>query len=181
MKRKPIFTLVLSVLLVVAVLVGGTLAYLQASTKALVNSFSLADVRTEIEEDPTGTETTKRPTVKNVGESEVYVRARAVVVTGENSSVPVSEADVYIRYNIENYVNGSDAWVNNPATYWTYGNDGWYYYNAALEKNQSTEPLFDGVQVVTEWDKPEDVKFDIYVYHESVLATKTSNGPEAFE
>lgn len=181
MKRRPIFTLVLSVLLVVAVLVGGTLAYLQASAKPLVNSFSLADVQTEIEEDPTGTETTKRPTVKNIGGSKVYVRARAVVVTGENSSVPVSEADVDIRYNVQNYNSDSDAWVNNSDTYWFAGNDGWYYYNVPLEKDQSTEPLFDGVQVVTEWDKPEDVKFDIYVYHESVLATATSNGPEAFE
>lgn len=181
MKRKPIFTLLLSVLLVAAVLVGGTMAYLSASDTAVVNEFKLADVQTVIEEDPDGTELTKTPTVKNEGDSEVYVRARAVVVTGDGSSVPVSADDVDIRYNTENYGTSSATWEDDPDAFWIDGEDGWYYYNQSLAKDESTEPLFDGVVVNDEdWDDPASVKFDIYVYHESVVASAGDNWQDAF-
>lgn len=182
MKRKPIFTLLLSVLLVAAVLVGGTMAYLYASDAAVVNEFKLADVDTEIEEDPAGGDPAqKTPTVLNQGDSEVYVRARAVVVTRNDSSVPVSESDVKIRYNDSQPFDGDrkNQWQDTSA-YWKIDNDGWFYYTAPLKKGESTEPLFDGVEILTKWDKPNDVKFDIYVYHESVVASAGDNCQDAF-
>lgn len=181
MKRKPIFTLLLSVLLVAMVLVGGTMAYLTASDTAVVNEFKLADVQTEIDEPDGGKPEEKAPVVVSNGESEVYVRARAVVVTGEGSSVPVSENDLHIRYNDQSYSGSQNGWKNDQDAYWFKADDGWYYYNQPLAKGERTEPLFDGVDNITQWENPASVKFDIYVYHESVLATETSNGPEAFE
>lgn len=181
MKRKPIFTLLLSVLLVAAVLVGGTMAYLYASDAAVVNEFKLADVDTVIKEDPEGAPADKKPTVYNQGDSEVYVRARAVVVTNDESSEPVSAADVNIRYNTEDYTNQDATWENAPENFWIDGGDGWYYYNQSLTKNASTEPLFDGVVVNdVNWDEPDSVKFDIYVYHESVVASAGDSCQEAF-
>lgn len=182
MKRKSIITLLLSVLLIAVVLVGGTLAYLVAEGDLVINSFALADVRTDIDEPGGGNASTKTPCVINKGTSKVYVRARAVVVTGEESSVPVTEADLEINYNDDDYVKpttGND-WVDKADEYWVKNGD-WYYYTVPLTtQNQKTEPLFDGVEVITNWDNPESVKFDIYVYHESVLASAEANGPEAF-
>lgn len=181
MKRRPMITLLLSVLLVAVVLVGGTMAYLVARDDAVVNSFDLADVRTEIEEPEGGSAASKTPKVKNEGASQVYVRARAVVITGEGSSVPVSEQDLNIRYNVENYESEDSNWENNKDTWWFDGEDGWYYYNVPLNQNDETEPLFDGVKITTVWENPQSVKFDIYVYHESVVAKAKENGPAAFQ
>lgn len=181
MKRKSIITLLLSVLLIAVVLVGGTLAYLVAEGDLVVNSFALAEVNTEIEEpEDNDNASAKTPYVKSYGSSKVYVRARAVVVTGEGSSVPVTEADLKINYNDVSYVKDSENdWEDNPKEYWEKNGD-WYYYNVPLTQNMQTEPLFDGVEVTANWDNPESVKFDIYVYHESVLASADANGPDAF-
>lgn len=179
MKRKSIITLLLSVLLIAVVLVGGTLAYLVAEGKMVVNSFALADVNTEIEEPVDNKDASaKTPYVVNYGASEVYVRARAVVVTRDGSPVPVTENDMTIHYNTKDYSGPQDGntWVDTDA-YWEPNDDGWYYYTDSLTQNQRTEPLFDGVEDIT---ADEGARFDIYVYHESVLASAEVNGPAAF-
>lgn len=169
MKHKPIIKVLLSVLLVTVALVGGTLAYLVASDDPIINTFKLANVDTEIEEPGGGNASTKTPWVKNTGESTVFVRAKAVVVTGGDSSVPVTEADLEIFYNDSDaVVPGSNKWSDTKGVYWMVGGDGWYYYNRTLAKNDITEPLFDGVEV-TNTELNETANFDIYVYHESVI------------
>lgn len=168
MKHKPIIKVLLSVLLVTVALVGGTLAYLVASDDPIINTFKLANVNTEIDEpEDGGNASTKTPWVENVGESTVFVRAKAVVVTGDGSSVPVTEADLEILYNDSDVVPGNNDWSNTEGVYWMAGDNGWYYYNRTLAKDQITEPLFDGVTVNPDLDK--GAKFDIYVYHESVI------------
>ena len=169
MKHKPIIKVLLSVLLVTVALVGGTLAYLVASDDPIINTFKLANVNTEIDEpEDGGNASTKTPWVENNGESTVFVRAKAVVVTGDGSSVPVTEADLKIFYNdSDDVVPGNNGWSDTESVYWMAGNDGWYYYNRTLKKDEKTEPLFDGVTVNPDLDK--GAKFDIYVYHESVI------------
>lgn len=183
MKRKSIITLLLSVLLIAVVLVGGTLAYLVAEGDLVINSFALADVRTDIDEPDGGNASTKTPCVINEGTSKVYVRARAVVVTRDGSPVPVTESDMTIRYNTTaTFANGKfgpqqNDWWTDTGAYWQPNDDGWYYYTDSLTQNQRTEPLFDGVEKIT---ADESALFDIYVYHESVLASADANGPDAF-
>lgn len=171
MKHKPIIKVLLSVLLVTVALVGGTLAYLVASDDPIINTFKLANVNTEINEpEDGGNASTKTPWVENIGESTVFVRAKAVVVTGDGSSVPVTEADLRIDYNNAGYhkpASGGNSWEDKDGVCWMYGDDGWYYYNRTLKKGEKTEPLFDGVTVNPDLDK--GAKFDIYVYHESVI------------
>lgn len=170
MKHKPIIKVLLSVLLVTVALVGGTLAYLVASDDPIINTFKLANVNTEIDEpEDGGNASTKTPWVENKGESTVFVRAKAVVVTGDGSSVPVTEADLEIFYNdSDDVVPGNNDWSDTKGIYWIDGHDGWYYYNRTLAKGQTTEPLFNGVEV-TNTELDETANFDIYVYHESVI------------
>lgn len=184
MKRKSIITLLLSVLLIAVVLVGGTLAYLVAEGDLVINSFALADVNTEIEEPVDNKDASaKTPYVVNYGASEVYVRARAVVVTRADSPVPVTENDMTIRYNTTaTFATGEfgpkqNDWWTDTGAYWQPNDDGWYYYTVSLTQNQRTEPLFDGVEDIT---ADAGALFDIYVYHESVLASADANGPDAF-
>ena len=162
MKKKPFIQVLLSVLLVAVILVGGTLAYMVASDNPVLNRFTFAKVQTNIDEDPKfGKEEDKKPYVENTGSSPVYVRAKAVVVTQEDSPVAVSQDQVEIKYTNQ----------------WTLADDGYYYYNAILQPAKEgevsqTELLFNGVDVSD--TVPKDAKFSIVVYHESVLAPGTS-------
>lgn len=147
--RKPMIRILLSLLLVVVVAVGGTLAYLTATDSPLLNTFTLAEVETEIVEDGS-TSADKSAVVKNTGKSPVYVRARVVV-----SGVDPTLLDV--KYNTSNWQNGGD---------------GFYYYMSILPADPSTKPstsaLFTRVDVDS--NVGPDATFSVDVYQESVLA-----------
>ncbi len=149
--RKPMIRILLSLLLVVVIAVGGTLAYLMATDSPLLNTFTLAEVETEIVEDGS-TSADKSAVVKNTGKSPVYVRAR-VVVSG------VDPALLDVKYNTSNWQNGGD---------------GFYYYMSILPANPSTQSstsaLFTGVDVNIEPEVAPKVNFSVDVYQESVLA-----------
>lgn len=152
MKRSTI-RILLSLLLVVVIAVGGTLAYLMATDKPLRNTFALAEVETNVEEPESGTEGDKTPKVTNTGESPVYVRARVVISGG----------DAGVLQNKITFTYSSD---------WENGGDGFYYYRGILPANQGeaskTKPLFTGVKV--DDAVPKDAQFSVDVYQESVLA-----------
>ena len=147
--RKPMIRILLSLLLVVVVAVGGTFAYLMATDSPLLNTFTLAEVETEIVEDGS-TSADKSAVVKNTGKSPVYVRARVVV-----SGVDPTLLDV--KYNTSNWQNGGD---------------GFYYYMSILPADPSTKPstsaLFTRVDVDS--NVGPDATFSVDVYQESVLA-----------
>lgn len=174
MKKKPFIQVLLSVLLVAVILVGGTMAYLFATDSPLINTFKLAHVDTEIEEDPKGgIEADKEPYVTNTGSSPVYVRAKAVVVTQEGSPVAVSNEQVKFDYDTE-------GWTENP------DEDGYYYYKQILQPRKSateefpkTDALFTGLKV--DLTVSEDALFSVVVYHESVLAPSGENVKWDFE
>lgn len=167
MKKKPFIQVLLSVLLVAVILVGSTMAYLFATDSPLINTFKLAHVDTEIEENPQeGTEANKEPYVTNTGSSPVYIRAKAVVVTQEGSPVAVSNDQVKFEYN-------TSAWTEDP------DEDGYYYYKQILQPRKSvaeefpkTDVLFTELKVDSTVSK--DALFSVVVYHESVLASDTS-------
>ena len=146
--RKPMIRILLSLLLVVVIAVGGTLAYLMATDNPLRNTFALAEVETNVEEPDSGTAAEKNVGVKNTGKSPVYVRAR-VVVSGIDPSL------LKVNYSAEQY--------------WQDGKDGFYYYTSILQPGTTTAPnLFISVEVAS--DVGPDATFSVDVYQESVLA-----------
>ena len=160
--RKPIIRILLSVLLVVVVAVGGTLAYLVASDSPLLNTFALMHISTEIEEEEAGTAAEKKPVVKNTGTADVYVRAYAyVVMVGE-------DGNEYVDPDLSQYVV-----PQYNTTYWT-EKDGYYYYTGTLAPTHKTEPLFDGVTVDAKM--PTDQSFRVYVYQEGALVPSSDTG-----
>ena len=149
--RRPIVKTLLSILLVAVVLVGGTLAYLMATDSPVLNTFTLAEVETNVEEPDSGTAVEKNAKVSNTGKSAVYVRAMAVVSSGDASVDPGLIA------------------VTQYGSSWENGGDGFYYYTEILPAGQTTrDPLFTGVTVSK--DVPETATFSVDVYQESVLA-----------
>lgn len=161
--RKPIIRILLSVLLVVVVAVGGTLAYLVASDSPLLNTFALMHISTEIEEEEAGTAADKKPVVRNTGTADVYVRAYAyVVMVGE-------DGNEYVDPDLSQYVV-----PQYNTTYWT-EKDGYYYYTGTLAPTNATEPLFNGVNIDTD-HMPTNQSFRVYVYQEGALVPSSDTG-----
>ncbi len=128
--RKAVL-LVLSLALLIAVGVGGTLAFLTDKTDEVQNTFTPTSVRIDIPESFDGT-TKSNVQVKNTGDINAYVRAM-VVVSWQND-----KGDVYapapvesVDYEIDWYDSG---WVEAG---------GYYYYTSAIEPGKSTSNLID--------------------------------------
>lgn len=130
--NKKALLLVVSVVMILALAVGGTMAYLNISSKPVSNSFSAANgpKLKVIEEFSNGDTVKKNVTVKNTGDAVAYVRC---VVTytlldkhGDISAqIPVSGTDYTVSY-------GAD---------WTQGKDGFWYYTKPVSTDASTTAL----------------------------------------
>lgn len=165
--------LLLSLVAVLAITVGGTLAYLQATTGLLTNTFKLADVHTKIEEELSDT---KQVYIQNEGESDVYVRVR-LSLSGltakqmENVKV-VHEANP----DVETYKNGDcitiltyGQWAQEDEKLLEFKPDDFFYYAGELGSQAKTgKPL--EVVVGSGAGVTKEQNFEVIVYHESVLA-----------
>ena len=135
MKRMNSKTVVLLVAIAVllTVTVGGTVAYLAASTSPVVNVFTPGSVGGGIEETLEG-QVKKNVTVTNTGTADAYIRAK-IVVTWQNSNgdvypvMPTAGTDYTIDYGTEKG--------------WTQGTDGFWYYSGKVGAGASTGNLID--------------------------------------
>ena len=124
-QTKAILLLATSAVLVL-LLAGVTFAYLHRETGALVNTFSVGNVTTEIDEEtpvPNGSDLTKEPYVENIGENDCIVRVRVSVSPVElfDTNGPLKLAGVSgnpLDYPFEN---------GNALNDWEYY-DGYFYY-----------------------------------------------------
>ena len=138
-KRTVKYTVaIICAVLVIAVAVGATIAYIMADTPPVENTFEPVFVSCAVEETFDGA-VKSNVTVKNTGDISAYIRA-AVVVTwvsdndgSVNSTAPVAEVDYSISM-------GSSLWVK--------GSDGFYYYTAPIVAGESTEKLINTLTTV---------------------------------
>lgn len=120
--------LLVSLLLLITVTVGGTIAFLMDSDGPLHNVFNPSEVTTQVEE--TINDTTKSNVkIKNTGDTDAWIRA-AVVVTWQDK-----DGNVYGQKPVV----GTDynAWT--PGKDWEIGDDGFYYYTKPVAADTSTE------------------------------------------
>lgn len=185
---KPLFkskiSLWASVLaLVVVIGIGATLALMASPSNSVTNSFTAADIDTEIEEKGL-TEGDKQVSIKNYGPSDAYVRARIMVsgVNPENveivSEEPV-EGDVAadtVYLVMQNNGTGDKQWTKKDSDNNTYSDD-FYYYLGVLAENQKSEKLLEKVVLGKDLQGEDFLNtFSVTIYHESVLAIdKTAN------
>lgn len=173
---KPLFkskiSLWASVLaLVVVIGVGATLALMSSSSNAVTNSFTAADIDTEIEEVLTNGD--KQVSIKNYGPSDAYVRARIMV-----SGVNPDNVKIVSEEPAEGAVDANTVYLvmKNP-TLWVQDTnaqeqDDFYYYLGVLAKDKSSENLLDKVVLGDKLAADKDFldTFSVTIYHESVLA-----------
>ena len=131
--NKKTIALVASLVLLLTVTVGGTLAYLLAVSPAVENKFTPSWVTTDVDETISATEKTN-VTIKNTGNTDAYIRA-AVVVTWQNANgdvygqKPIAGTDYDITY-VTGTIGTKDCWVE--------GSDGYYYYTSPVARDAST-------------------------------------------
>ncbi len=185
---KPLFkskiSLWASVLALVMIIgVGATLALMASPSNSVTNSFSVADIDTEIEEKGL-TEGNKQVSIKNHGPSDAYVRAR-IMVSGVNPAnveivaqepTTVEANKVYLV--MQNNGIGDKQWTKEDSN--TNGNysDDFYYYLDVLTKDESSKNLLKKVVLGSNLQGEDFLKneFSVTIYHESVLAIdKTAN------
>lgn len=134
-----------SLILILAVTAGVTIAYLTMRTNKVTNTFSAAFVTTDIEEE-IDNHVKNDVKVKNTGDIDAYIRA-AVVVTWQNEAgdvwgtMPVEGTDYSIEWTLDN---------------WFVGSDGFYYYKNPVEPEESTKILFTECQIKEGVNAPEE-------------------------
>ena len=173
-RPKRLATLLVSLLLVLGVAVGGTVAFLSTRTNSKVNTFTPSEVTckvTEIFEN----NVKSRVAVQNTGDTTAFIRA-AINVTWMkdaeagteydaanqtvSAKIPVKDTDYSITY-AEN-------------TNWIQGADGYYYYQLPVAPLGSTGVLIDECKLLDGASAPDG-------YHLSVeiVASAIQAAPEA--
>ena len=129
---KRAAVLLTAIALLLAAAVGGTVAFLAASTGEVVNTFTPTDIKTEIKEDFNNT-VKKDVYLTNTGNIPAYIRAKVVITwQDDNGNVHSDTPDVGEHYTI--------VWGD---TGWDQGSDGFWYYE------QPVQPLPEGVNSAT--------------------------------
>lgn len=172
--------LCIAVLALSLVTVGATLALMVSQSNSVTNSFTAAEIDTEIKEE-LGSDMTKQVSITNHGRSDAYVRAR-IMVSGVNPDNVLivnseSQADAPDKvYLVMDADNTQQPWKwekdGDAATY----SDDFYYYLDVLKKGKSTNKLLEKVVIGENLQTDEFLaNFTVTIYHESVLAI---NQPE---
>lgn len=146
MKRKLLAGAVIMICL--SLMAYGTLAYFTAEDTAhnVIKSGEIAiELQEWADEEKTtpfpedgvsgvmpGSDVTKIVEVKNTGSNAAYIRVKV-------------EKEIILPDGVEGEPDSGLMKIDFDETYWTLGEDGYYYYNAALEPDAVTEPLFASV------------------------------------
>lgn len=114
--------LLLSMILLIGIAVGTTVAFLVARTEPIKSTFEYAKVSCEV----TGSK--ENVQIKNTGNTAAYIRATYVVTWRDgNRNVAVSVPDGY-----------SYTLTENSGNNWKKGTDGYFYYTSPIVPGNST-------------------------------------------
>ena len=173
-RPKRLATLLVSLLLVLGVAIGGTVAFLSTRTDSKVNTFTPSEVTckvTEIFEN----NVKSRVAVQNTGDTTAFIRA-AINVTW------MKDAEAGTEYDAANQTVSAKIPVEDADysitlaqnTNWIKGADGYYYYQLPVNPKDSTKVLIEECTLLKDASAPDG-------YHLSVeiVASAIQAGPEA--
>lgn len=158
-KRKPrrgtkrLSTLLLSVILVVTIAVGGTVAYLVTQVTPVTNTFTPSHVTCQVTEDFDGTKK-ENVNVFNTGDTDAYIRVKLVTYR-------VNDAGQHIGGTaaIPSFTPGQN-WVENG---------GYYYYTLPVAPGQKPAyDLIESIQLKGNYDDADGGKQVIEVMAEAI-------------
>lgn len=144
-KNKKLVITLASLILIVGVVVGGTVAYLLTSTGLVENTFTSSKVTTTVEETINGG-VKSDVKIKNTGDTDAYIRSTVVATWQDKAGnvygeAPVACTEQYCQHGegctgdyVIKYVLGTSGQAN----VWVESSDGFYYYTSPVSANTST-------------------------------------------
>lgn len=142
--------LLASLVLLIALTVGTTVAFLMDDTNTVENTFQPAQVSCKIHETFTDAKEKKNVYVENTSNVDAYIRSQIVVNwvrAGTENVVPVVPAGYSYTLDLN-----SEDWTEK---------DGYYYYTGKVEPDRLTKALIDSAKPVY----PEGVTISDAPYH----------------
>lgn len=173
-RPKRLATLLVSLLLVLGVAVGGTVAFLSTRTDRKVNTFTPSEVTCEVTE--TFNDNVKsNVAVQNTGDTTAFIRA-AINVTwmkNEEAGTEYNAADQTVSAKVP--LKGTDYSITLAEnTKWIQGADGYYYYQLPVKPQDSTKVLIEECKLLKDASVPDG-------YHLSVeiVASAIQSAPDS--
>ena len=179
-ERKPVrrrrrknyksIALLVSLVLLVTALVGGTVAWLTTNTEQVENTFTPSRVTCAVVEDFTNGNTVKKNVkIANTGDTDAYIRATYIVTWQDEQgnvygTAPVEGLDYSVTLNLDK---------NPTPTGWTLG-DGYYYYCSVVHPDTTdnkTDVLISECRVL----RPAPAEG--YTLHVEILAQAIQSSP----
>lgn len=180
-QRKPVrrrrrrnhksIALLVSLVLLVTALVGGTVAWLTTNTEQVENTFTPSHVTCAVVETFTAGGTVKENvTIANTGDTDAYIRATYIVTWQDEQgnvygTAPVAGQDYRVTLNLDS---------NTTPTGWKPGADGYYYYCSVVhpgETGNQTDVLIRECQVL------KAAPAEGYTLHVEILAQAIQSSP----
>ena len=157
MKNWKALLTALMLVLILAVAVGGTIAWIIDETEPVKNTFAPAGVPSEVEEVIEG-DTKKSVAVKNNGNIPAFIRVAVVANWCDE------EGKIIQPYSVpESSIIKSNGWFK-------VGN--YYYYNAAVAPNGTTKNLLENF--VEPAEKPADTHLELTIACQSIQSVPDS-------
>ena len=167
-RPKRLATLLVSLLLVLGVAVGGTVAFLSTRTDSKENTFTPSKVTCEVTE-TFNNNVKSNVAVKNTGDTTAFIRAAINVTWMSNqdaanqtvsSKVPVKNTD----YSIQLADN----------TNWIQGADGYYYYQLPVAPQDSTEVLIEECKLQNNASVPDGYHLSVEIVASAIQSVPDS-------
>ena len=158
---KKAITVIASVLILISVSVGATVAYLIAKTPSIENSLQTATVSCAVQGD-TSAELKSNITIKNTGNTDAYLRAKILVVWQADNGV----------INANTPVEGTDYALTIGSTNWLLGSDGYYYYRSSVAPDSASETLISATTLLSE--RPEGYSLSVQIYASAIQSNPQS-------
>lgn len=177
--HKRNLMLLVSLVLIFALGVGGTIAWVMDNTQNVKNTFTPSFVPNEVTEQFDGT-AKNDVKIKNTSENvTAYIRAAVVAnwveVDGNGNPTGNIHSSVPVKGNDYNWVNGSNKWTYCQA-------DGYYYYSGRVAAGNSTDILFTECKLVSGVTPPDGYVLSVEILGQSIQADgKNSNGQTPVE
>lgn len=174
--RNKSLLLVASMILLFAVSVVGTGAFLVDQDEPVTNVFEIAQVPNEVTE-KFENDVKNNVAITNTGDTDAYIRVAVVATwvkktgTGENATYEVAPTKPiwgtdYIWYPS----NDVDEEPGYNTDYWIKGDDGFFYYIGAVAPSDSTEFLFTKCSVLDDATIPDGYTLSIEIMGQSIQA-----------
>ena len=156
-RPKRLATLLVSLLLVLGVAVGGTVAFLSTRTDSKVNTFTPSEVTCAVTE-TFENNVKSQVAVKNTGDTTAFIRAAINVTWMSNQDAANQTVSAKVPVKDTDY---SIIFAKN--TNWIQGADGYYYYQLPVDPQGSTGVLIEECKLLNYASVPDGYHLSVEI------------------